>query len=225
MSNINPPSIPPTTPSLPQTTASNYANKWCEMIIGETSNCQAGSLYAQTALQSNTSPSDISNACTNVNATGVQMTDGYRYGCYLTTVFSGDSSNFQILPNGTINNQNYSNIPVVSSASCNNVFSSSGDITACQSTYNSVAALAPSGSSALSCAEGLGMGSPNDPTVIPTVVGCTLGQAYANMAAQLGVQNNNSNGSGNNSGGSPNSFFPLGNAYNGPATDYESVRW
>ncbi len=173
---------------------SNYSKQWCNLIIGERDECNRGVDFATNALKNQKSPSDVMTQCTQFTGT-----EAYRYGCYLSTMFHGSSSNM-CTANMKDANGNTVSFAIPCSNSCNDLFSDSGSVSTCATTAKSMfnqlvqndgTCTQPS----LSCVDGLyqsGKGydcSTNkkdmNTVCLPSVVGCTVGGLQSQFLNQV----------------------------------------
>jgi len=206
---------------------SDYANQWCDTVIRENDECKRGVTFAAQALQTQSAP-DVVNQCTDFSGT-----EAYRYGCYLTTVFSGPNDRLCTTQLKAATG-NAVTLTMPCAASCRTAFATEGQITTCQNTAEAVfnqlvqadgTCTAP----ALSCVDGLNQtGRTYNCTTeadrtnvcLPAVVGCTLGglqsqfllqaqqyqksQAQTPLSCQAFVYSQQPSGPGGNGGGNNN---------------------
>lgn len=138
------PSSPPS--QLPSSSLKpiDYAKQWCTIGINESAHCEHGADFANSELQKGTPAVDIINRCSNwgVSDTSISdnkfqdsATEGYKYGCYLTTLFSGDSKNLCTVDFkdklGTVNK-----LPIVCANSCKTIYNSGTQLQTCQDYAN-----------------------------------------------------------------------------------------
>ncbi len=177
--------------------AIDYAKDWCIRTINEPDNCISGATFATSALQKGTSPSDIVGQCSNWGVADIQpgdpsnaATEGFRYGCYLTTVFNGDQSNMCTVNLQSQDNSTTTSVPFVCQNTCKNIYSSGDSLTACMSSANS--AMATKVDSQGACTSGVQscvqMLSQSTPTSVPSAFGCTLGQLQGEMLYNIQSQ-------------------------------------
>ena len=193
-------------------TPSDYANQWCDTIIGEKEECKRGVDFATKALTSQSAP-DVINQCTSFYGT-----EGYRTGCYLTVAFNGPSENLCTTQfNDTQGHPTSFSFPCAKS--CITAFGSQGQADTCstsaQSMFNQlVQDNGTCGAPSFSCVDGL------DQSGLPWVVGCTLGglesqflnqvQQYQQSQSQTPLSctnflySNQTGGGGGGGGGSSN---------------------
>lgn len=172
---------------------SDYANRWCNAIVHEKDDCKKGVDYATSAAVSSTSNQIISH-CSDPS-----ITEGFRYGCYLTAAFSGDPTN---LCTTSILDGKGESIPFMfpCANTCNTVFGDSGAVKTCtdsaQYQFNKlITGNGQCGTPTFSCINGMSqLGStyncstnPSDQANIclPSVMGCTFGSMQSQMLARV----------------------------------------
>ena len=198
-------------------TGDKYAQQWCNaMIRDEVGNCNSGVKFATEQIKNGVTPSDITNKCTMWGVQDIPTnmpkeyatyaaTEGFRYGCYLTTMFNGDKTNLCSVPlidkfnsDSDSDSKNKTapkivNMPYVCPKSCSNLFSSSKDQNKCveqaQTIYNKMLIDNNGCTNALgfSCVEKL-----NDHN-LSDVVGCTMGQIQSHMLYYAKKNNTDTN--------------------------------
>lgn len=173
---------------------SDYSKQWCDVIMRENDECKRGVDFATNALKNKKNTSDIMSECTHFSGT-----EAYRYGCYLSTMFHGSSSN---MCTANVNDASGKSVSfaIPCASSCNDLFSDSGSISTCSGTAKSMfnqlvqndgTCTQPS----LSCVDGLyqsGRGydcsaNKRDMTTVclPSVVGCTVGSLQSQFLSQV----------------------------------------
>lgn len=180
-------------PSTYSLSPSDYATQWCDVIIREKEECKRGVDFATKALTSQSAP-DVINQCTDFSGT-----EAYRYGCYLTTVFSGSREN---LCTTKLNDPQGKQISFAfpCANSCKTLFGSQGQSDTCISSaeymFNQlVQNNGTCGTPAFSCVDALNQSgqsyncanSKEDRTnvCLPSVVGCTLGGLESQFLGQV----------------------------------------
>ena len=187
-------------PSPSTISATSYAREWCKTIMKENDACDSGVDYASKLIETGAKPSEIVNKCTNWGVGDLNpslpedaATEGFRYGCYLTTALSGNKNNLCSveLKTDSNNNNNLSMPFVCVKNSCNNIFSANSDKDICQRAAQNTFDTMIDGrdecllNESMSCIYELGtsdnMSAQEKQSKIPNVIGCTIGKLQSQM--------------------------------------------
>lgn len=188
-------SAPSATVTWPRLDPYVYAQDWCTVSSQEPGPCKKGVKDAQTALL-DLGPTFTPDALKTVIDKCSQDTtqpEGYRYGCYLATLFNATTQPKGYCDIGLKTQATDKDLPVAlpCADSCKALFASDAQVSACVNTaqqqFNNLVQ-STSGQCTeptFSCVYALGDASADRNQVLPQVVGCTLGSMQSVALQQL----------------------------------------